>query len=212
MREVIARQRSAGLSRSVPLAITEYGYSPFAAQAEVELAGGLIDADIAASFLAAGGSQAYLYGYEPDVPIRESRRCSTYGNLALLRSDSNHRALAPYATYWAMQLLARRWAGTRLVASRLDGAPDVSAYVADRGGGHLSVLLINKGRASAAVRIPARGPLDEYLLSRAQYRWHPRGSAGFAQPDAPPAQFALHAGTVSLPAESMAVVCSRGQC
>ncbi|MGI8558674.1 MAG: discoidin domain-containing protein [Solirubrobacteraceae bacterium] len=216
LREQISRQRAAGLPRSIPLVITEYGYSPFAAQAEVGLAGALIDADIAASFLAEGGSQAYLYGYEPDTPIRESTHCSTYGNLALLRSDASHRVLAPYATFWAMQLLARHWwgPGRQLVAARLDRhPPGLSAYVAARpDGGGVSVLLINKGQAGATVRMPSSGPLQEYLLSRAQYRWHPRGAVGFARPDLPPVHLAPRGRVVSLPGQSLAVVCLGPRC
>ncbi|GAC1437795.1 MAG: hypothetical protein NVSMB51_12650 [Solirubrobacteraceae bacterium] len=206
LRAQIARQYADGLPRGMPLAITEYGYSPFAAQAEVELTGGLIDADILASFLALGGSSAYLYGYEPDQPIRESKRCSSFGNLALLLGDGAHRALKPLASYHAMRLLAHRWIGSRIVGARSPFA-DVAAYASDRGGGHYALLLINRSDAPRRLRAGLRGPLREYLLGPAQYAWHSHGALGYPDPDLPPAASTVdRSGTVELPPRSLAVI------
>lgn len=48
-----------GLPPSLPCLMTEYGYSAFAGQAEVEMPGALLNAEIVAQFLALGGSAAY---------------------------------------------------------------------------------------------------------------------------------------------------------
>jgi hypothetical protein len=218
LRDVLARQYAAGLPRSVPLVITEYGYSPFAASAEVELAGGLLDADIAASFLAAGGSAAYVYGYEPDVPIRESAFCPTYGNLSLFESDDAHRLLHPLASYYAMRLLTQLWLDAAPQAMRpTSGAPvDVAAYALTGPGGRLALLMINKDpRRAARVRIAVGGhalqhAADAYVLGPGQYVWHARGASGYPAPDGPPAHVVIAAAApVTLPAYSLVVVRER---
>lgn len=229
---VIARQRRAGLPARVPLEITEYGFSAFAAQAEVSLSGALLDADVAARVLALGGRSAFLYGLEPDAVMRESRRCPAYGNLVLFQSDDRHRIRRPVAALYAERLLGRRWLAPDAGAERMyatasdviDGAGRevVSGYAVQRANGQMSLLLVNRDPAvahtvdvhllgpSAAGELA--GPAEVLQYSPAQYAWRPRGLHGYAAPDRPPVQFALGAGPVrlSLPASSLTVVVTRG--
>jgi hypothetical protein len=229
----IARQRRAGLGAGMPLYITEYGYSPFAAQTEVELAGALLDADIAGSFMALGGKTAYLYGYEPDALMRESRFCTTFGNLTLFVSDDQHRIQQPTAVFWASRLLGTEWlqpgnGPATMYATSSDlrdsaGRPIVTAYAVRRADGRLAVMLINKDPKHAhvvqielrrrRVRSGLRGPLDIYTLSSHQYTWHARGANGRAAPDQAAAHVVAGAGAraveIRLPPYSLSVARTR---
>jgi hypothetical protein len=219
-----------GLPAGIPKIITEYGFSAFATADEVDLAGAVLDADVAAEFLALGGQTAYLYGYEPSELIRELAQCDTWGNLTLLRSDSRHRIKAPVAAFWGVRLLTQSWAqpgarpNTMLASSALGGAP-VAAYALRRPDGRLSILLLNKDpRRARRVTLslagaagpagPLHGALEVEQLSRAQYVWHPRGENGYARPDAPPARSTVQAdpGTaLTLPPLSITVARSVGR-
>ena len=142
-------QRADGLPSGIPRIITEYGYSPFAARPEVDIAGAVLDADIAAYFLALGGDSAYLYGYEPSELIRELPQCNSWGNLTLLQSDSQHRVKTPVAAYWGTRLITQSWAQpgsapNTIVATSATGGAPVASYALRRPDGRLSILLLNK--------------------------------------------------------------------
>lgn len=222
---LLANQRRDGLPARVPLVMTEYGYSSYATRAEVDLTGALLDADTVGAFLAAGGSAAYLYGLEPDVLLREVHRCDTWGNLTLFPSDDAHRIRSRAATTWAARLLTRDWTSRRdradtVLATSVAGPPGVTAYTLRRPDGSLSVLLLNKGRATVVVALSTTrrgGAVDRPLggratlvqLSPAQYRWHPHGPDGFARPDGPPARWSAalgRGGRLVLPARSLTVL------
>jgi hypothetical protein len=51
----------------IPWLMTEFGYSVFAGRHEVDIENALFHADTVGTFLTAGGSKAYLYGYEPGL-------------------------------------------------------------------------------------------------------------------------------------------------
>jgi hypothetical protein len=207
--EVMHRQTLEGLPASIPRIITEYGYSAFATRDEVDLSGAVLDADIAAEFLALDGARAYLYGYEPSELISEPPQCNTWGNLTLLQSNARRQVKAPVAAYWVTRLLTRSWVqpgpapNTLLSTSATGGAP-VAAYALRRPDGSLAILLLNKDPHRArgvsialAADGPPRsltGPLAVEQLSSAQYVWHPAGEHGFARPDGPPARTTLDAG------------------
>ncbi len=224
---VMHRQTLEGLPPAIPRVITEYGYSAFAAQHEVELSGAVLNVDIAADFLALGGDSSYLYGYEPSELLRELK-CASWGNLTLLQANSEHRVRAPVASYWGTRLLTHSWvqpgaqANTMLATSATGGAP-VAAYALRRPDGGLSVLLLNKDphRArpvsielhGAGPDRPLTGPLTVEQLSQARYAWHAAGPRGYARVDLPPARTMVIAAagtTLTLPPLSITVIRTRG--
>jgi hypothetical protein len=225
--EVMHRQTLEGMPARIPWIITEYGYSTFATRDEVDLSGAVLDADIAAEFLALGGARAYLYGYEPSQLMTEPPQCNTWGNLTLLQSDSRHRAKAPVAAYWATRMLTRSWmqpgaAPNTLLATSATGAAPVAAYALRRPDGSLAILLLNKDtRRARAVSIalsgdgatrPLTGPVSIEQLSSAQYLWHAAGERGYARPDGPPARATVDAGprtALRLPPLSITVLRSQ---
>ena len=216
---VIARQRAEGLPARVPLVITEYGYSAFAGRAEVDVAGALLDADLAGNFLSLGGSTAYFYGLEPDQLISELSACSTWGNLALWQTDSARHIKHPLAALWAARLVTRFWAqpdggahDVLATAVQHDSAypSPLSAYAVRRPDGRIAVMLVNRDPArTIAVRLDVGGAspaVDVRTLSGATYRWRPNGPGGYPSPDLPPARSAAPAGaTLQLPPYSLTI-------
>ena len=87
--DALARLEKDGLPPGLPLYLTEYGYSAYGAEPEVDITGALFNADIVGTFLARGGTRAYLYGYEPNELINETG-CSWGNNMIFLdRSDDD---------------------------------------------------------------------------------------------------------------------------
>jgi hypothetical protein len=226
---VLARQRAHGLPPSLPVYITEYGYSAFAGQDEVDLPGALLDADTVGTLLREGGAAAYLYGYEPATLMRESESCDTWGNLALWQSDERGRARRPLATFWETQMLTHDWVapggGTHTLyaagPNALDGAGHelVRAYALRRPDGRLAVLLLNMSPSQpyqATVRFnpagagatPPSGALAEWQLSAAQYHWLAQGPSGHPSLDVPPERHVLASWTqgIRLPPYSITVL------
>ena len=228
LQNALARLQSEGLPRSIPWLITEYGYSAFAGEAEMTWPGALLNAETAAQFLTLGGAAAYLYGYEPNVPIHEVEDCPTWGALSLLLSGGDRPSL-PLATYHAARLLTQQWAqpdtgkpqGVYRATSTLRnglGLPPVTAYALHRPDGQWAVLLLNKdlkrahqvtvrfqqgrGRASAVFS----GTTDLYQYSSAQYVWHSNKAHGYPAPDLPPAQGIYAGGVLTLPASSLSLL------
>ncbi len=229
----LARLQAEGLSTHIPWIISEYGYSAFAGQTEMEMPAALLNAEIAAQFLTLGGSMAYLYGYEPDGPIREKDGCDSWGNLTLLLSKSQSQSLQPLPTFYAAQLLTQQWAlpgsnerhSVYRVSSDIHnrfGLPLVTAYALHRPDGLWSVLLLNKDPKAAhpvSVRFSTPGSKvasfqpgsDLYQYGPAQYQWHPNKAAGFPSPNLPPVHSRLGGSVVTLPAYSISVLRGRVQ-
>ena len=208
---ILALQRREGIPARLPVYVTEYGYSAYAAQDEVDMPGALFDADTVGTLLEHGVRAVYLYGYEPDVPIRESRSCDTWGNLMLLRASDEGRTPSPLASFWETRMLTRDWTlpGTgvhtlypaRAIAS--GGADErlVHAYALRRPDGRLAILLLNLSpsqpyrvrlRVNDARRaIRLAGPIQEWQLSSANYLWHSAHGAGMPALDRPPVHTVL---------------------
>lgn len=223
--------RREGVPESLPVFVTEYGYSPYATPAEVDLPGALLDADFVGTFLSQGGAGAYFYGIEPNSLMQESTAGAGWGNLTMWLSDDDHKIKAPVAAYYAMQLVVKRWAvpadrpidlyqaATTITNSQ--GQALVTAYAARRGDHKWALLIVNKdpvngydiqvemkcnGLRSA---VPQNQEAELWQYSREQYRWNPDGPLGKANPNLPPEHRKVRAGTagdVTLPPYSLTVV------
>jgi hypothetical protein len=232
LRSVLAQQHAHGVPAALPIYITEYGYSAFAAQDEVDLPGALLNADTVGTFLAHGGTAAYLYGYEPDILIQELPQCATWGNLILFQSNDQHRIRYPVAAYWETRMLTHDWVtpgdGVHTVYPSSSTARDaagnelVRAYALRRPNGSLGVLLLNVDpqhpyavdlqTTRAGVAKPLEGRLIEAQLSRLDYVWRSAGDHGRPITDKPPLRRVLPPGsTVRLPPYSVTVVQIRGR-
>lgn len=224
-----------GVPTTIPWIITEYGYSAFAGQVEVELPSALLNAEILAQFLTLGGDAAYLYGYQPNVPIHEWEECNTWGNLMMFLADDAGHIRAALPTYQGARLLAQEWAQPldrphalyRASADLHDsaGQPTVTAYAVYRPDRQWGLLLINKDpRREQALQVRFRRPsqdsvaflqdtLEILQYSPRQYRWHAQEEKGHPIRNDPPVHFTL-AGAAStrivLPPFSMTVVRGRG--
>ena len=222
--EALERLHDQGVPRTFPLIIAEFGYSAFASRAEVDVEAALFDADLVGHFLALGGSTAFLYGYEPTY-LDHDPRCDAWGNNALFLATSRRNIRHPVAAYHAMRLLTHEWLepgaaphqiflAKPMIADRADTL--LSAYAVKRPDGKWSVLLVNRDASrSRTVRLRASGDLhaspisglhDEWLFSRAQYRWRADGANGHPKPDRPPTHHVTRSEAIVLPPYSLAVV------
>jgi hypothetical protein len=177
-----------GLSRQIPWIISEYGYSAFAARAEIGIEGALLNADIAAKFLTLGGDQAFLFGYTPGYVGRDFP--CTAGNNMLFSMDDDGDIKHRFATYFGARLLTQEWLqpGDEIheiypAASNVrnaEGDELITAYAVKRPDGLFSLLLINKDpRSSYQTRVVFRtaggadigfdGRLEVFQYSREQY-------------------------------------------
>jgi len=98
------------------------------------------------------------------------------------------------------------------------GEPDslLSAFAVKRPDGKWSVLLVNRDHArSRRVRLRFAGDSsaiesgelhDEWLFSRAQYRWNPDGENGHPGPNRPPQHRRTRDGSIVLPPYALALV------
>ena len=213
-----------GVARTLPFVIAEYGYSAFASRAEVGIEGALYDADLVGHFLSLGGATAFLYGYEPTYLDHEPR-CDAWGNNTLFLATNTRAIRMPVAAFHAIRLITHDWLelgsaphAMYAASPTSAGAPDslLSAFAVKRPDGKWSVLLVNRdAKRSRTVRLRfadnpnaavISGLHDEWLFSRAQYRWIPDGEHGHPRPDHPPRHRRTRADQIRLPPYSLAVV------
>lgn len=232
----LANLYNQGLPRSTPILMTEFGYSAFSAEAEVDMPGALFNADVVGTFLTLAGPSgaAYMYGLEP-TPLYKGPDCDTWGNNTLFLSDEKRNILARTATYHGATMLTQQWAGNPTQPHRLypvrvylnapDGHPPLTAYALHRPDRLWAVLLVNKDperTLTAALRFTGlepgavsllQGPCDIYQFSNAQYRWQADGANGRPALSNPPMRLARTArapASVQLPPWSLTVIRAPG--
>ena len=223
--DALRRLHEQGVPPALPIVIAEYGYSAFADRAEVDIEGALFDADLVGHFLSLGGATAFLYGYEPTYLDHEPRCPGAWGNNALFLATSDRTIREPVAAFHAIRLITHDWLelGTSrhsmyAASPSVAGEPDslLSAFAVRRPDGRWSVLLVNRdasrgrtvrlrfaGDANAAV---IQGIHDEWLFSRAQYRWLPDGENGHPASDTPPRHRRTRQESIELPPYSLGLV------
>lgn len=226
----LARLREDGVPRSIPWVITEYGFSAFSGEAEVELPGALFDADLLARFFASGGSAAYLLGYGPDQLYQPEQRCAGYGELMLFGQDAQGQATWATPTYWALRLLTREWlepgdGAHDLYPASLAGLSAaarhyVTAWPVLRPDGRWAVMLINRSpKEQFEIRLSLAGddPKDAQAFDRwdgfqyasSDYRWKPDGLSGHPILDKPPHFLSGNRAEITLPPYSISVMRSK---
>ncbi|BDI29986.1 hypothetical protein CCAX7_20370 [Capsulimonas corticalis] len=221
--DAMERWRRAGIPTDIPWFITEYGYSAYAGQPEVDLPGALLNAELVAYFVTHGGAGAYFYGCEPNTLIKELDQCNTWGNLSLFQSDDDRHIQSPFAAYYGAKLLTQEWSQPGAKSLELypaictvagSRAPSpVTAYAARRPDGRWSLLLLNKDpKRSYRVQVGFQssqrlsGPVTLLQYGPSQYRWHPADDHGYASPNRPPLRTIISANTgVTLPPYSLTV-------
>jgi hypothetical protein len=141
-----------GLSRQIPWIISEYGYSAFAARAEISIEGALLNADIVGKFLTLGGDQAFLFGYTPGTVGRDF--ACTAGGIMLFSMDDDGDITHRFATYLGARLVTQEWlrpgnevheiypAASNVRNSK--GEELITAYAVHRPDGLWALMLINK--------------------------------------------------------------------
>ncbi|HEY7876803.1 MAG TPA: discoidin domain-containing protein [Gemmatimonadaceae bacterium] len=229
MTSAMANLGAQGLPANVPRVIAEYGYSAFAGTAEMGRAAALLDADAVANFLTLGGTQAFLYGWEPS-PMDRNSRCDTWGDNTMFLSDTLRRIRYPTATYYAARMLTQDWlepaGGPHRLYRAIVHASDasrrvpVTAYAALRPNGTWALLLVNTDprhswRVGVRLDEPRAGDAGPSVraslvqLSASTYRWHSNGARGTPAPDTPPTRrtFIMSLGErVALPPYSVTVL------
>ena len=219
--------RKDGVPAEIPWFMTEYGYSVFAGQPEVDIEGALFTADTVGAFLTLGGAKPYLYGYEPNY-LQDELKCS-WGNLMILQSNPKSDQLNRLSTYYAAQLLAKEWMQPvneqhevfpLTVRQTKPGSPSaVTVYAVRRPDKQWSLLAINKNpRRAAQLKVEfnlpgAKEPLsylgqvDVIQFSRTQYSWRSDGPNGHPIRSLPPAHSTHEASTFyDLPPYSLTIL------
>src|SRR6266498_2858443 len=149
---MIASLRQDGVPSEIPWLLTEYGYSVFAGQPEVDIDGALFQADVVGSFLTQRGAKAYLYGYEPNYLIDELK-CS-WGNLMMLQLGPDSDQINRLSGYYAAQVITKEWMQpsnelhaifpVTVQQRKPTSSPVVNVYAVQRPDNQWSLLEINK--------------------------------------------------------------------
>jgi hypothetical protein len=234
MDKAMAATLAAGVPKSIPWIISEYGLSPFAGRAMSEVPSALFDADVVGHFLTLGGATAFMYGYPPDTPMNETFPCAGYGNMMLFQADDKGRARWPMPAYYAHRMMMQDWGDPadqphRLYVARSQitdskGRPMVAVYPLLDQDGRWAVMLINRDqqhphRMQIVFRrgggddqtFDTRKRLSIVQYSPADYIWLVRGAASHPLRDRPPERFTMDsAREVLLPAMSLTVVRGEG--
>lgn len=209
LHRVLTQYRADGVPTSIPWLATEYGWSSYAAQAEVDLTGAIFNTEFVADFLSEGEGAAYFYGLEPDTIFAEPRPCEQYGNLLLFLGDEDHNILAKLGTYHAATLLTRTWLkreGIHELYAVTGTTPLLRAWAVRRPDGTFAILIINKdANHPVTIRIDNWNELAVTQFSRRDYVWRANAEAGRPIRNNPPRSYRASR-VVEVPGYSISVV------
>ncbi|MFI5372352.1 MAG: hypothetical protein ACHQ52_12410, partial [Candidatus Eisenbacteria bacterium] len=196
-----------GVPTDLPWVVSEYGYSVQSCEAEVQLSGALVDADLVGGALARGIERTHFYGIEPGRPAR-APHCDSWGELVLWLADENGHARARVPAFWATSLLTHEWVGARgaphethpvrvTAATRGDSTLRPSVYAHRRPDGRWGVLLINRDASrpwTVELRVdrgegpsrPLAGRVRHAVYSADRWRWRAAEENGWPTLNEPP--------------------------
>ncbi len=192
LRRAMTLLRNGGVSKKMPMLITEYGYSVFSGEPEVKVEAALLNAEMMAEFLASGGTTAYLYGYEPNN--LECGVNGSWGNLMMFLEKNDF--LIPLPTFYSAQMMAgliKKGTEIFLVKSPKQ---DLIAYAFhQKYADEWNFLIINKNpTTSYQVLLKHQGPLEKISYSSKNYQWHADGPNGAPSKNKPPQRELISAG------------------
>jgi len=166
----IDRLNRLGMS-GMPWYVTEYGWSAYAAPAEVDLPGALFDFDVALISLGKGCMASFEYGYEPNHVVQEIP--GSWGNLmAIMTSKSGPQTLPTYWTTWLLtQRLCESSGIHRLLRTR-GGDGKLGAYAVRGPSGETELALVNRSPNQRPVSVATAKPvLKGWTYGRMQFSW-----------------------------------------
>jgi F5/8 type C domain len=221
--------RDDGLAPNVPMFVTELNIAWASGESFVDIFGALWLADYVGAFLTAGGDGLYYFHYLPGG-LRPGCNQS-FGTFGMFTVDAAYQIQQPTSQFFASQLVTQEWAQAGSGAHRVFPATAdvvdpaghvlVTAYALSRPDGQWALLVVNKDQhnvhsvrigfhdARAGIERAFSGPVTVTTFGSAQYQWHAKGSAGYADPAGPPARAMLtaHEDTVfELPGASITVI------
>jgi hypothetical protein len=160
----------AGVPRNIPWMMTELGFSPHASQAEVDLAGAVVNTEAIATFLAWGGERAYVYRAEPTDVATEG--CST-GNLMLFAIDTLGGFDYHVPAFHALRMMARHWMpeGGRHALHDVTTPPALRAWAAKAPSGRWRMLVLNRSSTDTVTVAVDRRYRRAVRYGRDQYAW-----------------------------------------
>jgi F5/8 type C domain len=224
LRAVLSSFKADGVD--VPLLMTEFGYSVFSGQSEVDIEGALFHADTVGTFFSNGGSKAYFYGYEPNY-LEDELKCS-WGNLMMLQLDRKRGSLNRLSIYYSAQLLCHEWVQPKDRTHELYEVtiqpltPAVSVFALRRPDKQWALLAVNKDPTRAVRLYPEfhfskdqtpvsfAGRIDFIQFSRQQYRWKNDGPNGYpVRSDEPARMRRQAAASYELPPYSVSILRGR---
>ncbi len=212
LRRVLAQWRTEGVPTTIPWIASEYGWSSYAARAEVDLPGALFNTEFLADFFFEGGSGAYFYGVEPDTIFAEPRACQQYGNLLLFLGDETHHILAKLATYYAATMVTGTWlapSGAHELYEVSGTTPLLRAWAVRRPDGSFALLVVNKDATqNEAIRVAGWSEVEVAQFSSREYEWGANGEGGRPVRSKPPRRVPI-TGDVEIPAWSITVIEAR---
>jgi hypothetical protein len=185
----------------LPLVLSEYNYSAFFSEHEVDLGGALFNAETAVQFLCQGGQSVYYYGYEP---VKLEVTNGSWGNQVMLVWNAEKGTVEPVATFHAMRMVTSDWLDPKggvhqvfRVRTNLPKAEQglVDVFAVERPDRSWSLLVFNKDEARG-VRLSVggsapwahnQGAATLVTYSAAQYRWQADGPNGHPVRNDPPA-------------------------
>jgi hypothetical protein len=209
-----------GLPPNIPFFMTEGNMESYGATPDIKK--GLWLADYVGSMMTAGASGTFYFHYIP-TPGRPE---------PFLMVNKDYQVVGYPSQYLVAQMIAKEWvqpvdATHRLFKASSDitdrsGNVLVTAYPMERPDGTWSVMLVNRDHdhdhavklvfANAETRRDSffSGSIAQTTLGQAQYRWHPGGEMGRADPDGPPFKSTTNGGAdtlYELPKASITVLC-----